>query len=152
MTLTRKIKINRKAFTLVEVLIVVIVIGILAAAIMYASDEMVSSAQAARILADLETWKQAALAWYNDNVSIVNYKGMINVTNPHDDISPSAFREDYGLSGYGVVWAEDLMPYLNMSGLKVISNPSNNPPGGSSYPNDVDVRIRTGVVDGYGGR
>lgn len=146
MTLTRKIKINRKAFTLVEVLAVVVIIAILAAAIMFASDELVSSAQAARILENLENWKKATLAWYTDHISIVLDNGMIDKNyRTNTSAQPSAFREDWGGSGYGVITARDLMPYLSMSGLTVTDKPP--------YPGVGDYQAcKYGVVDGYGGR
>ncbi len=150
MTVTREIeKLKRKAFTLVELLIVIVVIGILAAAVMFASDEIVSSAQAARILADLENWKRAAVSWYNDHTSIVLYDGMIEseygTKKGNTTGRKSGFREDQGgASSYGVIRAEDLIPYLNMSGLKVVNNPPTPPVGNYNY--------KTGVVDGHGGR
>ena len=53
--------IKRKGFTLVELLIVIVVIGILSAMMMLSSTEAVSSAKAARIVADLRNVKTAYL-------------------------------------------------------------------------------------------
>ena len=136
MALTREIKkIKRKGFTLVELLIVVVVIAILAAAVTLASDEIVSTSHAARILSNLTEWKKAALAWYADNTSIVLSNGMINLPNPTTGTGsarPSGFREDTGgASSYGVITAKDLLPYINISGLKLKNGQ---------------------VVDGYGGQ
>ena len=153
MTVTRENKLN--AFTLVEVLIVVVVIGILAAAIMFASDEMVSSAQAARILADLETWKQAAIAWYNDHTSIVTYKGMIDDEYGKElgntTTRKSGFREDLdGGAAYGVIRAKNILPYVNNSGLRLQKK--------AYYVYEDDTKSKAiahfdgeGVYDGYGG-
>ena len=54
----------KKGFTLVELLIVIVVIGILSAMMMLSSTEAVSSAKVARIISDLTNWKKAVLAWY----------------------------------------------------------------------------------------
>lgn len=140
MTIAREIK--RKGFTLVELLAVILVIGILAAMIMLASDEIVSSAQAARILENLTNWKKATLAWYADHVSVVLYNGMIDKNvgsafglrqRPAGDIRPSGFREDTGgMSSFGVVTAKNILPYVSISGLTLTK----------------DGR----VIDGYGGQ
>lgn len=58
----------RKGFTLVELLIVIVVIGILSAMMMLSSTEAVSSARAADIVSDLRNLKTAALAYYADNL------------------------------------------------------------------------------------
>jgi len=64
----------RKGFTLVELLIVIVVIGILSAMMMLSSTEAVSSARAADIISDLRNFKTATLAWYADNLDYVEGK------------------------------------------------------------------------------
>ena len=59
---------KRKGFTLVELLIVIVVIGILSAMMMISSTEAVSSAKAASIIGNMRTLKTAALAYYIDKV------------------------------------------------------------------------------------
>ncbi len=59
---------KRKGFTLVELLIVIVVIGILSAMMMISSTEAVSSAKAANIIGNMRALKTAALAYYVDNV------------------------------------------------------------------------------------
>ena len=60
--------IKRKGFTLVELLIVIVVIGILSAMMMLSSTEAVSSAKASNIVTNLRNLKTAALACYVDSL------------------------------------------------------------------------------------
>ena len=77
----------RKGFTLVELLIVIVVIGILSAMMMLSSTEAVSSARAADIISDLRNLKTAALAFYMDNIDEIDaVKGNIFPFDEHPDI------------------------------------------------------------------
>lgn len=67
-----KREIKRRGFTLVELLIVIVVIGILSAMMMLSSTEAVTSANASNIVSNLRNLKTAALAWYVDNLDYVN--------------------------------------------------------------------------------
>ena len=58
----------RKGFTLVELLIVIVVIGILSAMMMLSSTEAVASARASNIVSNMRNLKTAVLAWYMDNM------------------------------------------------------------------------------------
>ena len=58
----------RKGFTLVELLIVIVVIGILSAMMMLSSTEAVTSAKASNIVSNMRNLKTAALAYYVDNL------------------------------------------------------------------------------------
>lgn len=62
---------THKGFTLVELLIVIVVIGILSAMMMIAANEFIASAKANNIIANLTTLKKATLAWYMDNLDKV---------------------------------------------------------------------------------
>ena len=59
---------TRKGFTLVELLIVIVVIGILSAMMMLSSTEAVTSAKVSNIVSNLRNLKTAALAYYTDNM------------------------------------------------------------------------------------
>lgn len=58
---------KRKGFTLVELLIVIVVIGILASAMMLASGSATDSAKASSAISELRSAKAAGLLWFADN-------------------------------------------------------------------------------------
>ena len=60
---------KRKGFTLVELLIVIVVIGILSAMMMLSSTEAVTSARANNIVSNMRNLKTAALEYYVDNLN-----------------------------------------------------------------------------------
>lgn len=82
---------KNRGFTLVELLIVIVVIGILSAMMMMTSNEAVSSARAATILADLTNLKKALMVWHTDNYDRIehdptsNYAGMILAKNNNNN-------------------------------------------------------------------
>ena len=63
----------RKAFTLVELLIVIVVIGVLATMLMLSSTEAVTTAKASNIVANLTQIRKAVIAWYIDNLDYITY-------------------------------------------------------------------------------
>ena len=74
-------KINRKGFTLVELLIVIVVIGVLAAMFILSSTESVTTAKASNIITNLQLLKRAVLAWHMDNREKVLRNGMVKIGN-----------------------------------------------------------------------
>jgi len=75
----------RKGFTLVELLIVIIIIGILAGAMMLVAGTSRDSAEASRIMSDLRNMKAAALMWMAENPTTVTSAQWIDL---EDDPSP----------------------------------------------------------------
>ncbi len=64
---------RKKGFTLVELLIVIVVIGILSAMMMLSSTEAVSSAKANNVISNIHNLKTATLAFYVDNIDKITH-------------------------------------------------------------------------------
>ena len=95
---------KRKGFTLVELLIVIVVIGVLSAMMMLSSTEAVSSARASNIVSNLRNLKTATLAWYADHLDSADASGFNLGTNVGiDKIKKYLNNEsDTALTGYHV--------------------------------------------------
>ncbi len=61
---------RRPGFTLVELLVVIIVIGILSSMMMLTLGDVTDKAEATKIVADLRTVKTAALMFYADQIGV----------------------------------------------------------------------------------
>lgn len=66
-----KAKRVRRGFTLVELLIVIVVIGILSAMMMISSTEAVTSAKVSNIVTNMKQLKTAVIAWYVDHIDYI---------------------------------------------------------------------------------
>ncbi len=105
---------KRKGFTLVELLIVIVVIGILSAMMMLSSTEAVTSAKASNIISNLRNLKTAALAYYVDHLDYLedSTSKVINMTDvvKYLNSSPTTTKTtqtSFNFSFTGVAYAED---------------------------------------------
>ena len=99
-----KREIKRRGFTLVELLIVIVVIGILSAMMMLSSTEAVSSARASNIISNLRNLKTAALAFYVDSLDVADGKKTTEITNIFYHIKKHLNNEaDANFTGYSIV-------------------------------------------------
>ena len=64
---------DRKGFTLAELLIVIVIIGVLSAMMMVSSTEIIASAKATSIISNLTQLKKAILAWYLENYNRIDW-------------------------------------------------------------------------------
>lgn len=69
----------RKGVTLISMLIVIAILGILAAMIFMSSSEAIATARAAAIIANLDTLKKAATQWYIYNREKVQPDGRVKI-------------------------------------------------------------------------
>ena len=72
-------KTDNKGFTLAELLIVIAVIGVLAAMFLLSSSETVTTAKASNIITNLHIMKRAAIAWHADNYKKVQKDGQVKM-------------------------------------------------------------------------
>ena len=100
---------KRKGFTLVELLIVIVVIGILSAMMMLSSTEAVTSARANNIVSNLRNLKTAALALYVDKLdtweggtTAPTFKEVLTYMNSSSGSGTTASIPE-GFEGYDIV-------------------------------------------------
>ena len=82
-----------KGFTLVELLIVIIIIGILAGMMMLSSGAATDKAEATKIVSDMRNLKSAALMYYSDNNAwpvTVEFSGAASSYDKYLDNKPAA--------------------------------------------------------------
>ena len=70
-------RVSNKGFTLLEILIVLVIIGILSCAMMLASAYIISSVKTIKIINNLKHLKKATYAWYTDNLAKIQPDGRV---------------------------------------------------------------------------
>lgn len=116
---------SRKAFTLVELLIVIVVIGILAGMMMLAGGEATSSAEAAKIIGNMTQIKKAVHLWFLDN------SGRVIKGKSGDGKKTEYYIDKVGKDGYPSAFiagkgAAEIMKYIsNGSSITLKSKNSN---------------------------
>ena len=111
----------RKGFTLVELLIVIVVIGILSAMMMLSSTEAMSSAKASNIASNLRNIKTATLAWYADHTDWVSPDLKVNIGTKTD-------QQIHQVIGTGDNQA-NILKYFNNEGSITLKGSSNDGSG-----------------------
>ena len=99
---------ERKGFTLIEALIAITVLVILAAVTVIESEELSASADASRIISNLNAIKKAAVSWYSNNPDTV--REMFHSSKYIEDGSNASIRNEiarYVDGGLGIKLNED---------------------------------------------
>ena len=101
--LKKMLKRKSKGFTLVELLIVVIIIGILAGMMMLSTGSATAKAEATKIVSDMRNIKAAAIMYYADNSA---WTGDIESLDKYVDASISADPYVAGQASITIVSAD----------------------------------------------
>ena len=132
----------RKGFTLVELLIVIIIIGILAGAMMLVAGRSRDSAEAAKIISDLRSVKAAALIWLTENPAGLETDDW---TDLQDDPTPINSYLDKPL-------VAGKHRFLFTTGTMTVTNPDTTQGAPATISNTVwllgyDLKAKAGVYD-----
>ena len=113
---------KRRGFTLISMLIVIAILGILAAMIFMSSSEAIATARAAAIIANLNTLKKAATQWYIDNRDKVQPDGRVKIG---DTIKPVQewTDEELNLSSYLSGTGASNIQFTSRAGSGTYKNP-----------------------------
>ena len=103
----KMLKKKSKGFTLVELLIVVIIIGILAGMMMLSTGGATAKAEATKIVSDMRNIKAAAIMYYADNSAWVS--GDVSLFNTYLDQAISSDKYTVNTSGDRLGYKGDKM-------------------------------------------
>jgi general secretion pathway protein G len=92
---------KRKGFTLVELLIVIVIIGILAGAMMMLMGSSSDKAEATKIISDLRTMKGGVLQYYADHSEYPATAGGTNITTLESYVDKELDTATYDLQNSG---------------------------------------------------
>lgn len=126
---------KHRGFTLVELLIVIVVIGVLSAMMMLSSTEAVSSAEAAKVISNMRNLKTAVLEWYADNLDRVKKNGNNYNVFSTDGTNPQSLPT-FTASAAGKA---EILKYLNDASF-LLSAKSNNNNDGEYIIADVNYK------------
>lgn len=91
-------KSKRRGFTLVELLIVIVIIGILAGSLLLVMGSGTDKANATKVVSDMRTLKAAMLMYYADNDTFVISGDTISSLSSYLDRDPSTNLGTYTIS------------------------------------------------------
>lgn len=101
----------RKGFTLVELLIVIVIIGVLAAAMLLSTGSATASAKASTIISDLRSMKSAILLLYADSMdnmpaanSLITTAGAVGLKKYIDNADKYKTTDGYEIDAAGGKW------------------------------------------------
>lgn len=101
----------RKGFTLVELLIVIVIIGVLAAAMLLSTGSATASAKASTIISDLRSMKSAILLLYADSMdnmpdagSLITNAGAVGLKKYIDNAEKYTTDAGYKIEEAGGKW------------------------------------------------
>ena len=117
----------KKAFTLVELLITMMILGILASIIIYSSTEVIATARATEIANNLDMIRKAAISFYFDNQDlfedgklssgIQNYlnsnKNQVKLITKYFDKKDIVFQDTQNIQGQGKGGTNSYRPFKN---------------------------------------
>lgn len=111
-----------KGFTLVELLIVIIIIGILAGMMMLSSGSATDKAEATKIVSDMRNVKSGALMCYADTGT---WPTAIESIDKYLDVKVSGTDSAFSLTGTGTGTAPLFVAYDGANGAKKIPTANN---------------------------